>query len=347
MNSPTRIISPTTKSSLSSLNTALKSDKFADSKYFILVDSNTFQYCLPLLISRVSSLQESQFLELPIGEKCKDLKIATQIWQTLLESNADRNTVIINLGGGCISDLGGFVAAGFKRGIRYINIPTTLIGMVDASIGGKTAVNLGHSKNQVGFFHNPAITCIEPAFLNTLPPSEWKNGIYEIVKTQILTGNQSFLDNPNQSVINQALLRECIHFKQSVVKADPEEHNIRKILNFGHTFGHAVESYSHTSKKPLSHGHAVGIGIKCALYLSSKKMGMDKALYEKYSQWLAQTLTTPKYTLQDTECILHYMLQDKKNANETIQCVLLQDFGIPVIDVAVTSNEARDTLLNL
>ena len=145
-----KTILPAHTSSLSRLNRMLSGKAFDNARFFILVDENTYNHCLPRLISKVDRLQQAEFMEVPVGEECKDIAIATQLWQTLLESNADRNSVLVNLGGGCISDLGGFVAAGYKRGIRHINIPTTLVGMVDAAIGGKTALNLDNSKNQIG-----------------------------------------------------------------------------------------------------------------------------------------------------------------------------------------------------
>ena len=174
-----KTILPAHTSSLSRLNRMLSGKAFDNARFFILVDENTYNHCLPHLISKVDRLQQAEFMEVPVGEECKDIAIATQLWQTLLESNADRNSVLVNLGGGCISDLGGFVAAGYKRGIRHINIPTTLVGMVDAAIGGKTALNLDNSKNQIGFFHQPAIVCVEPAFLDTLPDAMLLDGVFE------------------------------------------------------------------------------------------------------------------------------------------------------------------------
>ena len=178
-----KTILPAHTSSLSRLNRMLSGKAFDNARFFILVDENTYNHCLPHLISKVDRLQHAEFMEVPVGEECKDIAIATQLWQTLLESNADRNSVLVNLGGGCITDLGGFVAAGYKRGIRHINIPTTLVGMVDAAIGGKTALNLDNSKNQIGFFHQPAIVCIEPAFLDTLPDAMLLDGVFEMLKT--------------------------------------------------------------------------------------------------------------------------------------------------------------------
>ena len=167
---------------LRALGRELAKEEWRDAKYTILLDENTFQHCLPLLISQVEALQEAEFIEVPVGEECKSLEVAAQVWQTLMEGEADRNAVVVNLGGGCVCDLGGYVAAGYKRGIRYINVPTTLLSMVDAAIGGKTAINFGGVKNSIGHFYPSTLTVIEPAFLKTLPQEEMLNGQMEMVK---------------------------------------------------------------------------------------------------------------------------------------------------------------------
>ena len=177
---------------LRALDRELAKEDWQEAKYIILLDENTFQHCLPLLISQVEALQEAEFVEVPVGEESKSLEVAAQVWQTLMESEADRQSVIVNLGGGCVCDLGGYVAAGYKRGIRYINVPTTLLSMVDASIGGKTAINFGGVKNSIGHFYPSALTVIEPAFLDTLPQEELLNGRMEMVKTAAVTDPQLF-----------------------------------------------------------------------------------------------------------------------------------------------------------
>lgn len=345
-------IYPSRVSPLVRLNRLLGSEAYANARFFIIVDENTYSQCLTTLVSKVEALQESEFLEVPVGEDCKQLEIAQQLWQTLLESGADRNAVIVNLGGGCVSDLGGFVAAGYRRGIRCINVPTTLIGMCDAAIGGKTAVNLGGVKNQVGFFHQPEAVCIDPVFLDTLPMQELASGLFEMLKTFLLSdpeGYSELLDAMGGSnfVLDPAWITRCAQFKASVVKADPNEHGIRRMLNLGHTFGHAIEAYSHHQGKPFSHGLSVGFGMVCALYLSMRKLGFPQQEYERYRALVAHLSPLPHYTLRDTEPLLSYMRQDKKNAQGEIRCVLLQAVGEPVIDLAVDENELRDALLKI
>ncbi len=351
----TKLLFPSRISSLAKLNRLLSGDLYSSARFFIIVDENTYNHCLPILVSSVSALQNAEFFEVPVGEEAKSLEVASQLWGALLDSGADRNSVIVNLGGGCVSDIGGFVAAGFKRGIRYINIPTSLIGMIDAAIGGKTAVNMENNKNQVGFFHQPDAVCIHPEFLNTLSDVDMKCGIFEMAKTLMLSDAEAF-DETVSAVVsrNETLLDiiskyipQCVGFKSSVVAADPKEASIRKILNFGHTFGHAIESFLMETGRPLPHGAAVGIGLKCELYLSVKKLGMSKKVYDTYCGLLHFLVNVPKFSLHDTERILSYMRKDKKNSNNQILSVLLQEIGVPVIDVAIDENEVRDALLQV
>lgn len=346
-----KLILPSRISALSRLNRVLKGPQYADARFFILVDENSYNHCLAPLISSVERFESAEFMEVPVGEECKDIAIASQLWQTLLESGADRNTVLVNLGGGCVSDLGGFVAAGYKRGIRYINVPTTLIGMVDAAIGGKSAVNLGGVKNQVGFFYQPEITCIEPSLLNTLPDEELLSGVFEMLKT-FLIGDAEMYERLCEMLLSGTfeivpeMIAACAEIKSAVVRKDPQDKDLRHILNLGHTFGHAVEAYSHQEgKEPYSHGFAVGIGMSYAFYLSVQKMGLPQEQLDRYRSVASKLVKMPKYTLADTECLLGYMRQDKKNAEGEIRCVLLQDIAAPVIDVCVSEEEIRTALL--
>ena len=348
MNTKTKIL----YGGLRTLGRELGKEEWQDAKFTILLDENTFQHCLPLLISRVAPLQEAEFIEVPAGEECKSLEVAAQVWQTLLESGADRQHVIVNLGGGCVCDLGGFVAAGYKRGIRHIHVPTTLLSMVDAAIGGKTAIDFGGVKNSIGHFYPAVLTVIESTFLDTLPEKEILNGQMEMMKTAAVTDAALFnelitsIDNSQFSILNSQLKRVA-RLKERVVKADPYDHSIRKILNFGHTFGHAIEVY-----RNLPHGIAVGIGMKAAMYLSVKKLGLSEEVYQSYSQWIDNRLSLAAYrfspfTLKEIEQMLPLMHQDKKNADGSVRCILLQEPGAAVIDLEINDNEIRDALLRL
>lgn len=321
---------------------ALQKEEWAEARYTILVDENTFQHCLPLLVSQVEALQEAEFIELPVGEECKNLEVAAQVWQTLLEGGADRSHVLVNLGGGSVCDLGGFVAAGYKRGLRHIHVPTTLLSMADAAIGGKTAIDFGEVKNSVGFFYPSRLTVIEQAFCDTLPDQELVNGRMEMVKTAAVADPRLFYALLSGNEVRKSDLIQVARIKERVVKADPYDHGIRKILNFGHTFGHAIETYSR-----LPHGMAVGIGMKAALYLSTKKLGLDREVYLSYSKWLTSRIALPDYTLRDVEQLLGLMRHDKKCAEGGLRCVLLQEPGAAVIDIAVSDHEVRDALLTV
>lgn len=328
---------------LRALERELAKEEWQGVKYVILLDENTFQCCLPQLVSRVEALQEAEFVEVPVGEECKSLEVAAQVWQTLMEGEADRNAVLVNLGGGCVCDLGGFVAAGYKRGIRHINVPTTLLGMVDAAIGGKTAIDFGGVKNSIGHFYPAALTVIEPAFLETLPVAELLNGRMEMVKTAAVTDPALFERLLSTTHYPLSTVKEVARLKARVVKADPYDHSIRKILNFGHTFGHAIEVY-----RGLPHGLAVGVGMKVAMYLSTKKLGLAEEVYTTYSRWLKEFTThLSPFTLKDIEQMFPLMRQDKKNTAGSLRCVLLQELGAPVIDLEVSDNEVRDALLRL
>lgn len=347
-----KTILPSHQSPLSRLNRTLAGKAYRDARYFILVDENTYNHCLPQLVAQVEPLQKAEFMEVPIGEECKDIAIATQLWETLLESGADRDSVLVNLGGGCVSDLGGFVASGYKRGIRYINVPTTLIGMVDAALGGKTALNLNGYKNQIGFFNPPDIVCLNSSFLNTLPDKELFNGVFEMLKTMMIGDPDKYEQLCDMLLggtldLKPDMIAACAEIKTAVVKQDPTDKGIRHILNLGHTFGHAIESYSQQTGKPYSHGTSVGIGLMCTLYLSVKKLGLPQACLDHYRSVATKLIELPHYTLRDTEALLAFMRQDKKNADGEIRCVLLKEPGVPVIDLAVDENEIRDALLKI
>ena len=327
---------------LKALNRELAKEEWQGAKYVILVDENTFQHCLPLLVGGVEALHEAEFVEVPVGEECKSLEVAAQVWQTLLESGADRNTVIVNLGGGCVCDLGGYVAAGYKRGIRHIHVPTTLLAMVDAAIGGKTAVNFGGVKNAVGHFYQPRLTIMDTAFLDSLPPEEFFNGQVEMVKTAAVADMALFEQLLTGKKISKQQIVEVARIKNRVVKADPYDRSVRHILNFGHTFGHAVEVCSQ-----LPHGHAVGVGMLAAMYLSMKKLALSEEVYRAYSMWFKSRADVPHYGLREIEQMLPLMHQDKKNTAGELRCVLLQDVGAAAVDVTVSDHEVRDAFLHL
>ncbi len=240
------------------------------SAIFIIVDSNTQEYCLPRMLPQLITNSQVEIIEMEDGEENKNIDTCTGIWDALSELGADRKCLIINLGGGVVTDLGGFIASTYKRGVKYINIPTTLLAMVDASVGGKTGVDLGYLKNQIGVISQPEMVLIDSTYLETLSPAEMRSGLAEILKhgliaDQLYWQKATKLENLTSEDLDD-LIKRSVEIKTRVVTEDPREENIRKTLNFGHTFGHAIESYflSHPTKSKILHGEAVAGGMVIA-----------------------------------------------------------------------------------
>ena len=239
-------------------------ENYASSKCVIIVDENTQKHCLEYLITSFEILHNAEIIVLPPGEENKELAIAVGVWEALTEYGITRYDVIVNLGGGLVTDMGGFIASCYKRGCDYVNIPTTLLAMVDASLGGKTGLNLGHFKNQIGVFSDPKAVYIDPNFLRTLPSNELHSGFAEMLKHGLIHSEALFdmVIDAMKSVdqIDLELLVASIQVKNEVIKRDPNENGLRKILNFGHTIGHAIEGYFLNSNS-YTHGHCVAIGL--------------------------------------------------------------------------------------
>ena len=301
------------------------------SKLFILVDENTIENCLPILLDELKTNSEIEIIEIEAGEENKNLDTCTGVWHALTELGADRKSLLINLGGGVITDLGGFVASCFKRGISFINIPTTLLSMVDASVGGKTGVDLGVLKNQIGLFSDPQMVLIDTRYLNTVIEREIRSGLAEIIKYG-LTYDVKIWDKINNfselSVENiSSLIHRSIEIKNEVVTEDPKEHGIRKILNYGHTLGHAIESYflDSENKENLTHGEAIAIGMITEAYLSEKLLNfptktledIKKSIIAKYGKVIIET--------SDYDGIIELLIHDKKNVGGQVNFVLLTD----------------------
>lgn len=306
------------------------------SKVFILVDENTKEHCLPQFSAQLDKVFDFEVIEIESGEVYKTIETCTQVWEALSELNADRRSLLINLGGGVITDLGGFVGSTFKRGIDFINVPTTLLAMVDASIGGKTGVDLGVLKNQIGVFREPIMTLVITPFLRTLEERQWLSGYAEMLKHGLIESEPHWamlrmtmpFDNIND------LIRESIEIKNGVVTQDPEEKNLRKVLNFGHTLGHAIESHFLQKDKyhPLLHGEAIVVGMILESYLSHKLIGLGANQLEDIKNTLNKRFQKIEFTDKDIEDILDLLIFDKKNTHGNINFVLLQRIGEAVID---------------
>ena len=309
---------------------------------FILTDENVAPFWLPEVAYWLRCDPAIDII-VKADEQYKTLQTVQRIWKTLMKHHADRNALLINLGGGVVTDLGGFAASTYKRGIKFINIPTTLLGMVDAAIGGKTGIDFGGGKNQIGTFAEAEEVIIDPVFLTTLPQRELLSGLAEMLK-------YGFIADVNLLKINienyQQFIDRCGEIKREIVAKDPHETGLRKILNFGHTIGHAIESHCLTTDCPLLHGEAVALGMCAALWLSVKQLGLDEKVLKDYEKQLPMLLSEAEIVLSeaDIEPILGYLLHDKKNKGEKPQFVLLEAVGKPIWDVEVPADTLRASL---
>ena len=311
------------------------------SSIFILVDENTLELCYPSFIPLLETDKRIEIIEIESGEINKNLDTCSGVWNALTELNADRNSLLITLGGGVITDLGGFVASTFKRGIDFVNIPTTLLSMVDASVGGKTGVDLGVLKNQIGLFINPEIVIIDEDYLATLNERESRSGLAEIIKYG-LTYDIKLLDlirSFNLLNINE-LIHRSIEIKNEIVLQDPKENGLRKVLNFGHTLGHAIESYFLDSKNKinLTHGEAIAIGMVCESYLSHKVLQLSKEKIMIVKNMIDVMYEKVVIDVSDYDPIFDLLKHDKKNSNGQVNFVLLNDFEDFKLDCKI-SNE--------
>ena len=324
------------------MNEHLKKTVSEASKVFILTDENVAPFWLPETEYWLDCENAIEIV-LRLGEKYKNLQTVQRIWKTLMKHHADRNALLINLGGGVITDLGGFAASTFKRGIKFINIPTTLLAMVDAAIGGKTGIDFGGGKNQIGSFADAEEVLIKPDFLITLPQRELLSGMAEMLKYGFIVDAKLLEINLENY---QQYIARCGEIKREIVAKDPYETGLRKVLNFGHTLGHAIESHCLTTENPLLHGEAVAMGMAAALWLSVKQCGLDKKVLRNYEKQLPMLLSEAELNLAeaDVEPILSYLVLDKKNKGEKPQFVLLEAVGKPVWDVEVDTGEVRDAL---
>lgn len=313
----------------SQLNDFLHEKTF--SKIFILVDENTHEYCLPVLLGNMETDLGFEILEIEAGEEMKNIQTANQLWEILTEMQADRKALVINLGGGVITDMGGFVASTYKRGIQFINIPTTLLSMCDASIGGKTGIDLMHYKNMVGTFAFPEKIFIYPKFLETLPFKELRSGFAEMLKHGLIADkahwNQLIQIHKLDVETVTPYIQNSMDIKQDVVEKDFHESNIRKTLNFGHTIGHAVESLCLQQGNPILHGEAVAMGMICEAHLAY----LENLISEEDSKAIIENIQRyyPYLDISDfkDEDITALLLNDKKNVDSKINFSLLTGIG--------------------
>lgn len=309
------------------------------SKISVLVDTNTSKFCYPLIREAFS---EHQVIEIPAGEKHKELQSCVYIWEQMTQHRMDRKSLLINVGGGVIGDMGGFCAATFKRGLSFINIPTTLLAQVDASIGGKLGIDFQGYKNHIGVFKDPQRILITTKFLDTLPEKELRSGFAEVLKHALITDagywqkihQYSWADQPWQQHIEHS-----IAVKHRIVSEDPLEKGSRKILNYGHTIGHAIERYYLSKPESLLHGEAIAIGIICEAFLSKEKTGLTGQSLDEITSSLLQWFGKVSLNNEALETVALNALQDKKNVDGAIKCTLLQQIGVAAFDVEISISD--------
>lgn len=306
------------------------------SKIFILVDEHTNEHCLSKFLPNVATEVTIEIIEIEAGEALKNITTCVEIWSILSDLGADRKSLVINLGGGVITDIGGFVASTFKRGIDFINVPTTLLGMVDASIGGKNGVDLGNLKNQIGVINVPQMLLIDTSFLATLSQREMRSGLAEMLKHGLIFDKAYWTRFLDLSTIDFADLDDLIHrsiaIKNDIVKQDPTENGIRKALNFGHTLGHGIESHFLESETPLLHGEAIAIGMILESYIAMEKGMLSKEEYYEIKYVLTEIYEHFDFSDDDVKSIQNLLIHDKKNEYGKVQFALLKNIGTIAIN---------------
>ncbi len=317
------------------------------SKIFILTDRNTGEHCLPVLHQHVPETLNYDIIEVDPGEENKNIDFCIGVWNMLLDFGADRNSLLINLGGGVVTDMGGFAASTFKRGIDFVQIPTTLLSQVDASVGGKTGIDLGAVKNIIGTFTQPKAVFISPEFLNTLDSRQLVSGFAEILKHGLIFDKKFFLELQTISPENLAVedIYHSVKIKNKVVTADPQEKGLRKILNYGHTVGHAIESYSLTNDpNPLLHGEAIAVGMICEAYLSYKINGLSLDDLNHIVQVIRAKFPDYRFEKSIYPHVLEYMQNDKKNVGGKIGFALLSEIGKCDYNIYPSEENITDSL---
>lgn len=315
------------------------------SSIFILVDENTREHCLPIFLASIGGGSNFEIVEIESGEINKSITSCIKVWEALSAKGADRQSLLINLGGGVITDLGGFVAATYRRGLDFINIPTSLLAMVDASVGGKTGVDMGMLKNQIGVINQPKMVLIIPKFLNTLDKRQLNSGFAEMLKHGLITSEPFWRVLKQVDSVDQLEdhIYESIVIKNEIVRQDPREKSLRKILNFGHTLGHAIESYflENPERESLLHGEAIAIGMILEAFLSHQQTGLGINQLEDIKITLLKHFEKVDFNDNDIDAIIDLLKFDKKNSHGSVFFVLLKRIGDAQID-----NRVPDDMLS-
>lgn len=318
-------------------------------KVVILTDTNADRLVLPK-ICNIPLLASSPRITIAAGDMNKSLDTAASVWQQLVDNGATRKTILLNIGGGMVTDLGGFAASTFKRGINFINIPTTLLGAVDASIGGKTGINFSGLKNEIGVFNEASAVIISTLFFDTLPTSEMKSGYAEMLKHGLLSDKEYFNELITYDITGGDLehllhlLKKSVMLKEQIVREDPHEHGIRKALNLGHTVGHAFESLAMKRNAPVPHGYAVAWGLVAELVMSHMLYKFPSAVLHDVAKFVADNYGAFYITCDDYDEIISLMKHDKKSLGGEINVSLLEDIGTIKVGSIVDIDDVKAAL---
>jgi len=316
-------------------------------RLFVLCDENTRLHCLPKL-KNVVSMPFFELMTVLSGENSKTIATATSLWKQLLKKKADKGSVLLCLGGGVITDLGGFVAATFKIGIDCVFVPTSLMAQVDASIGGKSALNLEHAKNQIGLFTAPKVIFVLTQFLQTLPEKEILSAYAEMLKHGLIADKDYWNQLKNMQSITEILsmeyIKKSVEIKTVICQQDEREDNIRKKLNFGHTIGHALEAFFLSKNTPLSHGEAVAMGIVAESHLSWQTGLIDEESLMEITHLFQEKFTFPQINKEDYKMIIAFLTADKKRINQYFNFTFLKQIGSSVINQQATEMQILNSL---
>jgi 3-dehydroquinate synthase len=316
-------------------------ERYPHSRFVILIDENVAVHWSEFFVTNFDFLHRAEIIEIPAGEENKTLDICNSVWEALSEYEINRNDVILNIGGGMITDLGGFVASTFKRGLNFVNIPTSLLAQVDASIGGKTGIDLGPYKNQIGLFSEPDFVFIDSGLLSTLPHDQILSGYAEMLKHGLIADADYWNALRIQNLENTAellpFIRRSVELKKSIVEQDYKEQGIRKTLNFGHTIGHALEGYFLQKENPMLHGHAVGLGMIAEAYISQKTKLITESEFQEIKSTLLPLYGNALAEQPEPSVLLKLISNDKKNTADAINFSLLKSIGNSVYDQAVST----------
>jgi 3-dehydroquinate synthase len=327
----------------------LLSQQYANSKKVIIVDENTHDHCLEYLLTTFDELTDAEVMLLPAGEENKVLEVCSQVWEALTEYEIGRKDLVINLGGGVVTDMGGFIAAVFKRGIDFIHIPTSLLGMVDAAIGGKTGIDLGPFKNQLGVFSQPIAVFIDPVFLGTLPENQLWNGFAEVLKHALIADPELWNDikriRSAEELKKIDLIRRAARVKMAIVDRDELETGERKLLNFGHTVGHALEGFFISREEYIGHGHVVAIGMIIEARLSSQLSGLSSVELSEIEETLGIYPMVQLESEVDIEMIISLMRNDKKNETGEIKGITLERIGTAKYNITYDEALLKDLMI--